>query len=81
MKIITPLTPKPIEAGSEPPTINIAEVECMPLSLDDLTPGDAIYSDDGKMAVIRKVTASGVYVYIDGMREVIMECQLHHWFL
>lgn len=81
MKIITPLMPKPIEAGSEPPTINIAEVERMPLSLDDLTPGDAIYSDDGKMAVIRKVTTSGVYVYIDSMREVIMESQLHHWFL
>jgi hypothetical protein len=81
MKIVTPLTPKAIEAGSEPPMINIAEVERTPLSLDDLTPGDSIQSDDGKTAIIRKVTPAGVYVYIDGLRDVIMECQLHHWFL
>ena len=81
MIIIPPINIKPIEAGSEPPTINIAEVDYTPVTTDDLKPGDAIYSDSGKMATVVKVCSSGVRVYIDGMRDVIMESQLYHWYL
>ncbi len=79
--IVTQLYQDPIKTNSEPPMINIAEVEHTPLTVDDLKPGDVIHSHDGMTATIRKVTAAGVYVYIDGLRDVIMESQLHHWFL
>lgn len=49
------------------------------MNIEKIEPGDILQTEDGKIAHVRRLTENGVSVYINNMKDIILNEQLHHW--
>ena len=49
------------------------------MNKEQLSIGDYIQSDSGKLAYVDKILPTKIRVWIDGQKDYILDEQLHHW--